>query len=193
MDKLSYALGLSMGNNFIHSGIKELNADDFAAALKTVYNGEKANMTIDEAKQVVNDFFTQLEAEQVKQNEVVGKKFLEENAKQEGVTVTKSGLQYRVVKEGAGKQPGATDQVTVHYTGRLIDGTVFDSSVERGQPATFGVNQVIPGWVEALQMMNEGAEWQLYIPSDLAYGPHGAGAIGPNSTLIFDVQLIKVG
>lgn len=193
MDKLSYALGLSMGNNFIHSGIKELNADDFAAALKTVYNGEKAEMTIDEAKQVVNDFFTKLEEEQVKQNEVVGKKFLEENAKQEGVTVTKSGLQYRIVKEGTGKQPGATDQVTVHYTGRLIDGTVFDSSVERGQPATFGVNQVIPGWVEALQMMKEGAEWQLYIPSELAYGAHGAGAIGPNSTLIFDVQLIKVG
>ena len=193
MDKLSYALGLSMGNNFIHSGIRNLNADDFAAALKTVYNGEKAEMTIDEAKQVVNEFFTKLEQEQVEQNKVVGKKFLEENAKAEGVVVTKSGLQYKVVKEGTGKQPGATDQVTVHYTGRLIDGTVFDSSVERGQPATFGVNQVIPGWVEALQMMKEGAEWQLYIPSELAYGAHGAGAIGPHSTLIFDVQLIKVG
>lgn len=193
MDKLSYALGLSMGQNFKSSGIKEINVDDFAAALKSVYTGEKAEMSYDEAKKVVTDFFTELEQEQVKMNRELGKKFLEENAKQDGVKVTASGLQYKVIKEGTGMPPKENDKVTVHYTGRLIDGTVFDSSIERGAPATFGVNQVIPGWVEALQMMNEGAEWQLYIPSELAYGPHGAGqVIGPDSTLIFDVKLIKI-
>lgn len=193
MDKLSYALGLSMGQNFKHSGVKELNADDFASALKAVYSGEKPEFSYEEAQKVVNEFFTQLQAEQMRANKELGKKFLEENAKQEGVKVTASGLQYKVIKAGTGMPPKATDKVTVHYTGRLIDGTVFDSSVERGEPATFGVNQVIPGWVEALQMMNEGAEWQLYIPSELAYGSQGAGQmILPDSTLIFDVKLIKV-
>ncbi|MDE6715706.1 MAG: FKBP-type peptidyl-prolyl cis-trans isomerase [Muribaculaceae bacterium] len=193
MDKLSYALGLSMGQNFKHSGVKELNADDFAAALKAVYSGEKPEFSYEEAQKVVNDYFTQLQAEQMRANKELGKKFLEENAKQDGVKVTPSGLQYKVIKEGSGMPPKANDKVTVHYTGRLIDGTVFDSSVERGEPATFAVNQVIPGWVEALQMMNEGSEWQLYIPSELAYGSHGAGQIIlPDSTLIFDVKLIKV-
>ncbi|MCH5216417.1 MAG: FKBP-type peptidyl-prolyl cis-trans isomerase [Muribaculaceae bacterium] len=193
MDKLSYALGLSMGQNFKHSGVKELNADDFASALKAVYSGAKPEFSYEEAQKVVNEFFTQLQAEQMRANKELGKKFLEENAKQEGVKVTASGLQYKVIKAGTGMPPKATDKVTVHYTGRLIDGTVFDSSVERGEPATFGVNQVIPGWVEALQMMNEGAEWQLYIPSELAYGSQGAGQmILPDSTLIFDVKLIKV-
>ena len=193
MDKLSYALGLSMGNNFKGSGIQELNVDDFAAAVRSVYDGSKPEMTIDEAKQVVTEFFTELEKRQVEMNREVGKRFLEENAKKEGVKVTASGLQYKIVKEGNGIHPSANDKVTVHYTGRLIDGTVFDSSVERGAPATFGVNQVIPGWVEALQLMSEGAEWQLYIPSELAYGNQGAGpVIGPHSTLIFDVKLIKI-
>ena len=193
MDKLSYALGLSMGNNFKGSGIQELNVDDFAAAVRSVYDGSKPEMTIDEAKQVVTEFFTELEKRQVEMNREVGKRFLEENAKKEGVKVTASGLQYKIVKEGNGIHPSANDKVTVHYTGRLIDGTVFDSSVERGAPATFGVNQVIPGWVEALQLMSEGAEWQLYIPSELAYGSQGAGpVIGPHSTLIFDVKLIKI-
>ena len=193
MDKLSYALGLSMGNNFKGSGIQELNVDDFAAAVRSVYDGSKPEMTIDEAKQVVTEFFTELEKRQVEMNREVGKRFLEENAKKEGVKVTASGLQYKIVKEGNGIHPSANDKVIVHYTGRLIDGTVFDSSVERGAPATFGVNQVIPGWVEALQLMSEGAEWQLYIPSELAYGSQGAGpVIGPHSTLIFDVKLIKI-
>ena len=193
MDKLSYALGLSMGNNFKGSGIQDLNVDDFAAAVRSVYDGSKPEMTIDEAKQVVTEFFTELEKRQVEMNREVGKRFLEENAKKEGVKVTASGLQYKIVKEGNGIHPSANDKVTVHYTGRLIDGTVFDSSVERGAPATFGVNQVIPGWVEALQLMSEGAEWQLYIRSELAYGSQGAGpVIGPHSTLIFDVKLIKI-
>ena len=129
---------------------------------------------------------------QVKDNKTVGREFLEKNKDVEGVKVTESGLQYQVVKEGDGLQPGPNDVVTVHYTGKLIDGTVFDSSVERGEPATFAVGQVIPGWVEGLQLMREGAAYRLFIPSNLAYGPHGTGPIQPNSTLIFDVQLLKV-
>jgi FKBP-type peptidyl-prolyl cis-trans isomerase FklB len=192
MDKLSYALGLSMAQNFKGSGIQSINADDFADALRAVYEDKEKKMTYDEAKQVVQDFFTELEANAGAMNEELGKKFLEQNAQQEGVKVTESGLQYLVLKEGNGVKPGPNDAVTVHYTGRLIDGTVFDSSVERGEPATFAVGQVIPGWVEGLQLMSEGAAWRLFIPSNLAYGPHGTGPIQPNSTLIFDVQLIKV-
>jgi FKBP-type peptidyl-prolyl cis-trans isomerase FklB len=126
-------------------------------------------------------------------NAEAGKKFLEENAKRAEVTTTETGLQYEVLAQGTGAQPASSDQVKVHYTGKLIDGTVFDSSVERGEPAVFGVTQVIPGWVEALQLMNAGSKWRLYIPSNLAYGPNGAGnVIGPNATLIFDVELIEV-
>ncbi|MBQ3960703.1 MAG: FKBP-type peptidyl-prolyl cis-trans isomerase [Muribaculaceae bacterium] len=192
MDKLSYALGLSMGQNFKGSGVAKLNIDDFADALRAVYDDTEKKMTYDEAKQVVTEFFTNLEAEARANNERLGKEFLENNKKQEGVKVTASGLQYQIVKEGTGIKPGPNDVVTVHYTGRLIDGTVFDSSVERGEPATFAVGQVIPGWVEGLQMMNEGSAWRFFIPSELAYGSHGTGPIQPNSTLIFDVQLIKV-
>jgi len=192
MDKLSYALGLSMGNNFMGSGVKQLNVGDFADGLRAVYEGTEKLMTYDEAKQVVTEFFTQLQQTAAQDNERLGREFLEKNATAEGVKTTASGLQYLVVKEGDGEKPGPNDVVTVHYTGRLIDGTVFDSSVERGEPATFAVGQVIPGWVEGLQMMSEGSAWRLFIPSNLAYGPHGTGPIQPNSTLIFDVQLLKV-
>lgn len=193
MDKLSYALGLSMGNNFLRSGVKKLNYDDFAAALKAVYENEKAEMTYDEAKTIVNDFFTRLEEETKVANKKAGEDFLATNGKRPEVVTTPSGLQYEIVKEGAGESPKLTDRVTVHYTGALIDGRVFDSSVERGEPATFGVTQVIPGWVEALQMMKPGAEWRVFVPSALAYGPNGAGPmIGPDTTLIFDIQLIKI-
>ena len=146
MDKLSYALGLSMAQNFKGSGIKSINADDFADALRAVYEDSEKKMTYDEAKQVVQDFFTELEANAGAMNEELGKKFLEQNAQQEGVKVTESGLQYLVLKEGNGVKPGPNDAVTVHYTGRLIDGTVFDSSVQRGEPAVFGLQQVIAGW-----------------------------------------------
>lgn len=193
MDKLSYALGLSMGQNFKGSGVDKINVSDFAAALQAVYAGEKPEMTYDEAKQVVQEYFTNLQARAGEENAKAGREFLANNAKQEGVVVTESGLQYLVVKEGSGKKPGPNDVVTVHYTGRLIDGTVFDSSVERGEPATFAVGQVIAGWVEGLQLMSEGAAYRLFIPSELAYGEHGTGPIQPNSALIFDVQLIKVG
>ena len=199
IDRLSYALGLSMGNNFRSSGIETINIKDFSDAMSTVFSGEKPAMTYDEAKEEIRVYFTALEekqraaaAEMGKVNEEAGRKFHEENGKRVEVFTTASGLQYEVLKEGTGLQPTAADQVTVHYTGKLIDGTVFDSSVERGEPATFGVTQVIPGWVEALQLMKEGAKYRLFIPSQLAYGPNGAGPIAPNSTLIFDVELIKV-
>ena len=181
-----------MGHNFLGSGIQELNIDEFAAGLRAVYGAEEKKMTFEEAKQVVTDFFSKLEETGAEMNAKLGKEFLDNNAKQEGIHVTASGLQYQIVKEGNGPKPGINDAVTVHYTGRLIDGTVFDSSVERGEPATFGVGQVIPGWVEGLQMMSEGSAWRLFIPAELAYGKHGTGPIQPNSTLIFDVQLIKV-
>lgn len=200
MDKLSYALGMSMGHNFNGTGIKTLNSADFAAGVASVYDGVKPEMTFDEAKRIVNEYFAKLEAEMqaeaAKQGEVNrknGEAFLSENAKREGIKVTESGLQYEVLESGKGDSPKASDNVEVHYTGKLIDGTVFDSSVERGVPASFGVTQVIPGWVEALQLMHEGDKWRLYIPSDLAYGPNGAGGvIGPNMTLIFDVELLRV-
>ena len=193
MDKISYALGLSMGNNFRRSGITSLNYEDFTDGVKAAFTGEGAKMTVEEAKEVINRFFTEMEEQTKEVNRKAGEAYLAENAKREEVKVTASGLQYQVIKEGEGECPTENDRVTVHYTGALIDGTVFDSSVERGEPATFGVTQVIPGWVEALQMMKPGAEWRLFIPSNLAYGPNGAGGlIGPNMTLIFDVQLIKV-
>lgn len=193
VDKLSYALGLSMASNFIGSGIDKMNPDEFAEALRAVYEGKEKKMTFDEAKQIVTEFFEKLEKTAEDDNERLGREYLADNAKQDGVKVTASGLQYLVVKEGTGRKPGPNDVVTVHYEGRLIDGTVFDSSIERGEPATFAVGQVIPGWVEGLQLMSEGAAYRLFIPSELAYGKHGTGPIRPNSTLIFDVQLLKVG
>lgn len=200
LDRISYALGLSMGNNFRSSGIHELDVKDFADGVAAVFSGETPRMTYDEAKEEIRKFFTAMEerqraeaAEIGKANRQAGEAFLAENGKRPEVRTTPSGLQYEVIEEGEGACPGPDDQVTVHYTGRLIDGTVFDSSVERGEPATFGVSQVIPGWVEALQMMKKGAKWKLFIPSALAYGPQGAGgAIGPDSMLIFDVELIRI-
>lgn len=201
LDRISYALGLSMGNNFRASGISELNVQDFADGVAAVFYGATPKMTYDEAKAEIQNFFAELEKKQRaaaeeagKQNKEAGEAFLAENGKRVEVKTTPSGLQYEVLTEGDGPMPVATDQVEVHYTGKLIDGTVFDSSVDRGVPATFGVTQVIPGWVEALQLMKAGSKWRLFIPSNLAYGPNGApgSPIGPNSTLIFDVELLKV-
>ncbi len=200
LDRISYALGLSMGNNFRASGIQEINIQDFADGVAAVMNGVTPKMTYDEAKEEIRKYFTDLEAKQKAEaakmgdiNKQAGEAFLAENGKRVEVTTLPSGLQYEVLTQGDGPQPTAQDQVEVHYTGKLIDGTVFDSSVDRGMPATFGVTQVIPGWVEALQLMKAGSKWRLFIPSQLAYGPNGAGGvIGPNATLIFDVELIKV-
>ena len=201
LDRISYALGLSMGNNFRASGISEINVQDFADGVAAVFYGSLPKMTYDEAKAEIQAYFAELEKKQRaaadelgRQNLEIGKKYLEENGKRVEVKTTASGQQYEVLKEGDGPMPKAEDQVEVHYTGKLIDGTVFDSSVDRGVPATFGVTQVIPGWVEALQMMKAGSKWRLFIPSNLAYGPNGApgSPIGPNATLIFDVELLKV-
>lgn len=200
LDRISYALGLSMGNNFRASGIPSINVQDFADGVAAVFDGLAPKMSYDEAKEEIRKYFTAMEERQkaeadkmAKVNEEAGKVFLDENGKRVEVKTTPSGLQYEVLAEGNGPKPAATDTVEVHYTGKLIDGTVFDSSVDRGVPATFGVTQVIPGWVEALQLMNEGSKWRLFIPSQLAYGPQGAGGvIGPNATLIFDVELLKV-
>ena len=200
LDRLSYALGMSMGNNFKSSGIEKIDCKDFADGVAAVYDGATPKMSYDEAKQVIQYFFTQLQekqnaavAEMAKVNAAAGKAFLEENAKRPEVKTLESGLQYEVITEGDGQKPASNDTVKVHYTGKLIDGTVFDSSVERGQAAVFGVTQVIPGWVEALQLMSVGSKWRLYIPSELAYGAQGAGnVIGPNATLIFDVELLGI-
>lgn len=201
LDRISYALGLSMGNNFRASGIQTLNVQDFADGVAAVFYGSQPKMTYDEAKEEIQKFFTEMEKQQRAEaekmavaNQAAGEAFLSENGKRENVKTTPSGLQYEILAEGDGPCPETTDQVEVHYTGKLLDGTVFDSSVDRGVPATFGVTQVIPGWVEALQLMKAGSKWRLYIPSNLAYGPAGTpgGPIGPNQTLIFDVELLKV-
>lgn len=200
IDKISYALGLSMGNNFRSSGIETLNIADFADGVAAVFAGATPKMSYEDAKTEIRNYFMALEAKQQEAakkmgevNKAAGEAFLAENAKRPEVTTTASGLQYEVLTEGTGEKPAASDSVTVHYTGKLIDGTVFDSSVDRGEPATFGVTQVIAGWVEGLQLMSEGAKWRLYIPGELAYGANGAGnLIGPNATLIFDVELLKV-
>lgn len=200
LDRISYALGLSMGNNFRASGIQSINVEDFADGVAAVFYGSTPRMTYDEAKAEIQKYFGEMERKQQAEaakmaevNKAAGEKFLTENGKRAEVKTLPSGLQYEVITEGDGPTPKATDKVEVHYTGRLIDGTVFDSSVDRGQPATFGVTQVIPGWVEALQLMKAGSKWRLFIPSNLAYGPNGAGGvIGPNQTLIFEVELLKV-
>lgn len=193
MDKVSYALGLSIGNNFQNSGISNINTDDFLKGLKHVLENQKPEISYDEAKQVINDYFVELQAEKLEINKKAGEEFLTINKGREGVVVLPSGLQYQVLKKGTGAKPGAADKVKCHYHGTLIDGTVFDSSVERGEPAVFGVSQVIRGWVEALQLMEVGSKWRLFIPSELAYGEQGAsGAIEPNSTLLFDVELLEI-
>ncbi|MBO5720138.1 MAG: FKBP-type peptidyl-prolyl cis-trans isomerase [Muribaculaceae bacterium] len=193
MDKLSYAVGLNIANNLKASGFANLSVDDFAEAVKTVFAGESAKMTEAEARTAIQEFFEKAEKEKLTKNLEEGQKFLTENAKREGVVTLPSGLQYEVITEGTGKKPSATDTVSCHYHGTLIDGTVFDSSVMRNQPAEFPVSGVIKGWVEALQLMSEGAKWKLFIPANLAYGERGAGqSIEPNSTLIFEVELLKV-
>lgn len=193
MDKISYALGLSIGNNFLSSGIKKVDFEAFLKGMQDVINEAPLAMSYDEAKEVMNDYFTKLQGERLEVNLKAGEEFLAINKNRLGVVTLPSGLQYEILKEGNGSKPKATDQVKCHYHGTLIDGTVFDSSVERGQPATFGVNQVIPGWVEALQLMPVGSKWKLFIPSNLAYGKAGAGqSIEPNSTLIFEVEILDI-
>ena len=198
-EKLSYSIGMDIGGN-LKRGSVEVDPDILAKGLKDSYGGGKTLLTEDEARQAIMAFQQAQKAKQAEtmrklaeQNKAEGEKFLAENAKKEGVKTLPSGLQYKEIVPGAGKSPKATDTVTTHYKGMLIDGTEFDSSYKRGQPATFQVSGVIPGWTEALQLMKEGAKWQLFLPSGLAYGERGAGReIGPNATLVFEVELISV-
>ena len=200
MDKLSYALGIGIGSQLAGMGAKELNIDDFAQAIKDVISGSELKVDNAEAQTLVQNFFQEQEAKQQaaaaeagKVAKAAGEAFLAENGKKDGVVTLPSGLQYQVLKEGNGKKPSATDQVVCHYEGTLIDGTVFDSSYQRNQPATFGLNQVIAGWTEGVQLMQEGAKYRFFIPYNLAYGERGAGAqIPPFAALVFDVELKEV-
>lgn len=201
MDKLSYALGLTIGQQLKEMGLTgKLNIQDYAAAVGDMLNDNDLQLDPMEAQLLLQKFFTQLEEEQKaaaaeagKAAKEAGEKFLAENAKKVGVITTASGLQYEVLTEGTGRSPKATDTVRCHYHGTLIDGTVFDSSYRRNQPADFGLNQVISGWTEGVQLMKEGAKYRFYLPYNLAYGERGAGAdIPPFAALIFDVELIKV-
>tara|TARA_Y100000589_G_scaffold330773_1_gene381526 strand:+ start:855 stop:1559 length:705 start_codon:yes stop_codon:yes gene_type:complete len=194
MEKVSYSLGVNVAKSVKNQGLTSIDSDAIAQAFTDVFEGNDLKISEQESNVILQDFFGKLAKKAQSANVEAGQKFLSENAKRNGVVTTNTGLQYEVLVEGTGDSPKENDKVTVHYHGTLIDGTVFDSSVDRGKPATFPVNGVIPGWVEALQLMNQGAKYKLFIPSELAYGERGAGgSIGPNATLIFEVELISIG
>ena len=200
MDKTSYALGMSIAHNMVHSGVESIQFDDFCAGLRSVMEGKASELSLEEAGKILNDYFAALEAKQKAKAEAdaavyktEGEAFLAQNARKEGVKVTASGLQYKVLEQGKGRKPKANDKVRCHYAGTLVDGTKFDSSYDRNQPAVFGLNQVIAGWTEGLQLMSEGSKFEFYIPYQLGYGAQGAhGAIPPYAALIFTVELIEV-
>jgi FKBP-type peptidyl-prolyl cis-trans isomerase FklB len=192
-DSVSYSLGVNIAFSLKDQGFEDLNAEAVGKAIADVFSNGKLLIEPEKGEQIINEYFQHIQKRKFEKNIVEGEKFLKENASKEGVVTLKSGLQYQVLKEGTGPKPKATDEVTTHYHGTLINGTVFDSSVDRGEPASFPVNGVIPGWVEALQLMNTGSKWRLFVPSGLAYGSRGASElIGPNTTLIFDVELISI-
>jgi FKBP-type peptidyl-prolyl cis-trans isomerase FklB len=200
MDSLSYSLGVLLASNLQQQGFEEINEGDLTAAIKDVMSGKEVKITPQQANGIVQQYMQKKQAAKMEaqkavgaENKAAGEAFLKENAQREEVTELPSGLQYEVLQEGSGEKPTKDSKVTVHYHGTLIDGSVFDSSVERGQPATFGVGQVIAGWTEALQLMPQGSKWKLFIPADLAYGERSPSPkIGPNSALIFEVELLEV-
>ena len=200
MNKTSYALGMSIAHNLLQSGVTSVEIEDFSAGLKAILTGAKPALSIEEAGEELDKFFKELERKQSVEAAEIGSKmkaegeaWLKANATKEGVKVRPSGLQYKIVKAGFGKTPGPASRVRCHYEGRFTDGRIFDSSYQRGEPAVFGVNQVIAGWTEALQLMPEGSKWELYIPYQLAYGEAGAhGAIPPCAALVFKVELLSV-
>ena len=192
-EKLSYCLGANIGISLQSQGLTELDAKIFAEAINDVVSNSELKINSEEINSYLQEYFGKLQAEQQKAAVAEGEKFLKNNSSKDGVVTLDSGLQYKVLKEGSGEKPKATDTVTTHYHGTLISGEVFDSSVERSEPASFPVNGVIPGWVEALQLMPVGSKWKLFVPSHLAYGERGAGQkIGPNTTLIFEVELLSI-
>lgn len=193
MDKVSYALGLSIGQNFKASGFENINSDDFLLGLQAVLEDKEPSMSIEEAKTVINEYFVEVQNKAIRLNKEAGEEFLKINGHKAGVVTLPSGLQYEVLTEGKGDKPKLTDTVRCHYHGTLINGVVFDSSIERGQPAEFPLQGVIKGWTEVLQLMPVGSKWKVTIPSDLAYGDRGAGQhIQPGSTLIFIIDLIAI-
>ena len=193
MEKVSYSLGVNMASSVKSQGLESIDANAVAKAFNDVFEGNDLDISEEESMKILQDFFGKLQAKKSEKANEDGMNYLTENAQKEGVTTTESGLQYEVLVSGKGEKPTTNSQVTVHYHGTLIDGTIFDSSVDRGQPATFGVTQVIKGWTEALQLMSVGDKWKLTIPSNLAYGDQGAGGmIGPGETLIFEVELLSI-
>ncbi len=197
-DSVGYAIGILVGANNKQQienapGGENISIEAMTSGFRSAILGEETQITREQADSIVRGYFEKAGQAQSQKNLEEGNAFLEQNKQREGIKTTESGLQYEVLKEGTGRKPSADDQVKVHYQGTLIDGTVFDSSIERGEPATFGVSQVIPGWTEALEMMKEGAKWKIYLPASIAYGERGAGQdIGPNSTLIFEVELLEI-
>ncbi len=192
MDSVSYSLGVLIAKNLKANGVKDLNVKVLTDAIDDVLSGREVRWSEDECKKIFSDFSKSMQEKTLGEVKKAGIQYLEENAKKKGVVTTKSGLQYEILKSGEGPQPKETDRVKVHYHGTLIDGTVFDSSVDRGEPITFPVNGVIKGWQEALQMMHVGDKWRIVIPYDLAYGDRGAGSIKPYETLIFEVELLGI-
>ena len=192
-DEVSYALGLSIGQNFKASGIKAITSEDFIAGLQDALAEREPQMTTERAREVINQLFMRLQQEESELNAAAGKEYQEIMRHKSGVVTLPNGLQYEIIKEGSGAKPKATDKVRVHDHGTLINGVVFDSSVERGEPAEFPLNAVIPGWTEILQLMPVGSKWRVVIPSELAYGSRGAGdVIRPNMTLIFEIELLDI-
>lgn len=192
-EQVSYSLGVNIASNVKQQGFEDISIEVFTAAIQDVFNGNALKIDLATGGQILNTYFQTIQERKHGKNIEEGKTFLKANAEKEGVITLPSGLQYKILQEGNGPKPKESDQVTTHYHGTLINGTVFDSSVQRGQPASFPVNGVIKGWIEALQLMPTGSKWQLYVPSDLAYGTRGASDdIGPNTTLIFDVELISI-
>ena len=193
IDSVSYGIGATIGRNLKKDGLDSIDVDLLARGIKEVFAGKDLVFTPEAAQAVIQAYVQGIQSKKGEASVNAGKKFLEENSKKPGVITLPSGLQYMVIKQGTGPKPGLEDKVTTHYHGTLLDGKVFDSSVDRGQPVSFAVNGVIPGWTEALQLMPVGSKWKLFVPSNLAYGERGAGGdIGPNETLIFDVELISI-
>ena len=194
IDSVSYSLGANFGSNLERNGLTEIDEKVFLAAMYAALDKDSLLIDPRQGNSIINNYLRKLQMKVGEENKAKGEKFLDANKSKEGVVTTESGLQYRIINEGEGKKPLATDKVKVHYRGTTIDGEEFDSSFKRNQPATFAANRVIKGWTEALQLMPVGSKWELFIPADLAYGPRGAGGggIGPNETLIFEVELLEI-
>ena len=192
LEKVSYSIGINVATSIKSEGLDSINSFYISKGFQDVFENKDLAINIEESNKIIGEYFNKKQDAKNQRLAIESKIFLEQNKQKDGVMSTESGLQYLILSEGRGNNPTLNDNVTVHYHGTLIDGTIFDSSVDRKQPATFPLNGVIPGWQEALQMMSVGSKWKIFIPSELAYGESGAGAIGPNSTLIFEVELLSI-